>query len=92
MMQINPKEVDVEILAILCDAIVRNLPDAKGLPASYLRKPLEALFSRMVSKLTSNAELWRIMGKFYVSIGQQSKVSSCSSIEVSSPILRVDFL
>ncbi|XP_033115821.1 tetratricopeptide repeat protein 27-like [Anneissia japonica] len=59
LLDFQEKYTDVEILNILVTAVVEDLLDKGGIPASQFRKKLLELFGRLTSTVTGNAEVWR---------------------------------
>ncbi|XP_011862842.1 PREDICTED: tetratricopeptide repeat protein 27 [Vollenhovia emeryi] len=51
---------DVPVLKILTNAIINNINDSDGNPASRLLKNTLELFGRITSNVVNNADLWRM--------------------------------
>ncbi|XP_070577146.1 tetratricopeptide repeat protein 27-like isoform X2 [Ptychodera flava] len=50
---------DAEVLQILANAIVQDLPDADGHPAGRLKSKALELFGRQTSKVTNDGKIWK---------------------------------
>ncbi|XP_066281764.1 tetratricopeptide repeat protein 27-like [Branchiostoma lanceolatum] len=65
MLDLKDKHADVPVLEVLVDAISQDLQDNSGRPASRLRGKAVELFGRLTSKVTSNAQIWRLYAKLH---------------------------
>ncbi|XP_078590930.1 tetratricopeptide repeat protein 27-like isoform X2 [Branchiostoma floridae x Branchiostoma japonicum] len=65
MLDLKDKHADVPVLEVLVDAVSRDLQDNSGRPASRLRGKAVELFGRLTSKVTSNAQIWRLYARLH---------------------------
>ncbi|KND03282.1 tetratricopeptide repeat-containing protein EMW1 [Spizellomyces punctatus DAOM BR117] len=61
--------VDVEVLDILVNAVVNDIADAKGQPASRLSSKLNRLLNSITSKVATNPAVFSCVAKFAASRG-----------------------
>jgi len=72
LLTLKDKEVDTEILGMLCDVVAKNMTDAKGTEGSVLSTQLSHLLDEISNKV-STAEVWSVFAKFYGDIGDNQK-------------------
>lgn len=65
--------VDTGIVGILIDAVVKDIPDAKGNGASLYRPKVDKLIGEISSKVTNDTVLYHHFAKFYLHFGQWIK-------------------
>jgi len=58
LMDLKGKWIDLEILSILTRAVIENIPDTDGVPASKYISKLKELFGRITSKVTTEGDIW----------------------------------
>ncbi|XP_067127794.1 tetratricopeptide repeat protein 27 [Centruroides vittatus] len=63
LIDIKGKHMDEEVLSILIKAILEDMPDIYGHPASKLRKNALTLLGRITSKVTNNSKAWQLYAK-----------------------------
>lgn len=59
-MDLKNNHSDIQILQILKDAIINNINDADGNPASRLLQNVLELFGRITSNTINNPDIWRM--------------------------------
>ncbi|XP_078671582.1 tetratricopeptide repeat protein 27-like [Branchiostoma floridae x Branchiostoma belcheri] len=65
MLDLKDKHADVQVLQVLVDAVSQDLQDNSGRPASRLRGKAVELFGRLTSKVTNNAQIWRLYARLH---------------------------
>ncbi|XP_056624804.1 tetratricopeptide repeat protein 27 [Triplophysa dalaica] len=65
LMDLKDKYKDVEVLEILVRAVVDNLTDHHGEPASNLKSKLQELFGRVSARCSTDAQVWRQYARLY---------------------------
>ncbi|XP_054712172.1 tetratricopeptide repeat protein 27-like [Uloborus diversus] len=65
LLDIKGKHQDSEVLAILVNAILKDLPDVNDVPASRLRKRTLELFGRLTSIITNDSQIWELYSSLY---------------------------
>lgn len=55
------------MLSVLVRAVVENIADADGAPASSLRPKLLELFGHITSKVTNSGDIWRLYAELLAS-------------------------
>jgi len=57
----------VQVLSVLVRAVIENIADAGGEPASHLRQNMLELFGHITSKVTNNVDIWRLYAELLAS-------------------------
>ncbi|XP_078483720.1 tetratricopeptide repeat protein 27 isoform X2 [Ciona intestinalis] len=65
LMDLKSKYLDVPILQILVKAVMEDIIDKNGNPGSSLKSNVYELFGRIVSKSTTDFDIWQLYGKLY---------------------------
>ena len=65
-MDLKSNHLDVQVLQILTNAIVNNINDANGNPASRLLQNSLELFGRITSNILNNPDIWRMYAELVV--------------------------
>lgn len=65
-MDLKSNHLDVQVLQILSNAIVNNINDANGNPASRLLQNSLELFGRITSNVLNNPDIWRMYAELVV--------------------------
>lgn len=65
-MDLKKNHLDVQVLQILSNAIINNINDADGNPASRLLQNNLELFGRITSIIVNNPDIWRMYAELVV--------------------------
>ncbi|KAG5332334.1 TTC27 protein, partial [Acromyrmex heyeri] len=66
ILDLKSNHLDVQVLQILTNAIVNNINDANGNPASRLLQNSLELFGRITSNILNNPDIWRMYAELVV--------------------------
>ncbi|XP_063230789.1 tetratricopeptide repeat protein 27 [Bacillus rossius redtenbacheri] len=72
LLDLKKRHLDLEVLKILVNAIAKDLPDSKGIPAGRYRKNALQLFGRLTGQITDDAVLWQLYARLTASAPEQS--------------------
>jgi len=84
--ELNNKKVDLNVLQGLANHVVSDEPDKQNINGRKLEKLVSELFGRITSKLTNNADLWKIYSAYHYQLGNSDKAidlqqKACRSVE-----------
>ncbi|XP_052787670.1 tetratricopeptide repeat protein 27-like [Mya arenaria] len=66
LMDLRDRWVDEQVLGVLVRGVRENIADASGVRLSQVEQSLRELFGRITSKVTDNAEIWRLYAELCI--------------------------
>jgi len=72
ILDLKDKEVDIDILSMLCEVVVKDMPDADERSGTQLKGQLDILMDN-ISNQVSEPKLWNVFAKYYTNLGDKKK-------------------
>ncbi|GAM27901.1 hypothetical protein SAMD00019534_110770 [Acytostelium subglobosum LB1] len=85
---LNDKKVDIKVLQVLADFVVKDDTDKSGINGRRIEKPVSEMFGKITSRLTNNPDVWRVYSSYHHSLGNLDKAidlqqRACRAIEAT---------
>jgi hypothetical protein len=75
LLEIKDKEVDTEVLGMLCQVVTKDLVDANGQRGSTFKNAFDQLMETVASKI-STVEFYAVYAQYYRDLGEKEKVKT----------------
>jgi len=77
LLTMREKEVDIRVLKVLVQIVIKNIPDRYGEPGTKLQKPVAELLGRVTSQIATNPDIWEIYATFHGGLANKDKQIDC---------------
>ncbi|XP_057315492.1 tetratricopeptide repeat protein 27-like [Hydractinia symbiolongicarpus] len=67
LVDLDRKEIDIEVLHIIVKAVLDDEKDMKNIPAGRLKPKLYKMFAHVTSKITNSPAVWELYAKLHLS-------------------------
>ncbi|WAR29223.1 TTC27-like protein [Mya arenaria] len=89
LMDLRDRWVDEQVLGVLVRGVRENIADASGVRLSQVEQSLRELFGRITSKVTDNAEIWRLYAELCINDTEKQHHTDPVTKEIPSEDIRV---